>query len=223
MVGAILAVDVIALGVAGTVYFLTADGFEQPSATTFGEFGPIQTLKAGQLLLSGLAGYLLYHRFWSLPQANQRVDAPGSFFWILSGFGLVWLGIDDYFQIHERMGDVLEEGLGVTIPLLNNTDDIFVLGYGLVAMTMVALFLGELLRSRTSFPLLVTGFGFLAISLAVDFFAQEGTGLAGVEDPTNLIGTGFILSAYLVKLREVSSELPEAEPQMVTRELPSTP
>ncbi|MCI0777980.1 MAG: hypothetical protein J4N95_07345, partial [Chloroflexi bacterium] len=166
----------------------------------------------------GLAGYVLYHRFWSLPQADQRVDAPGSYFWILSGFGLVWLGIDDYFQIHEALGVVLEEGFGVTIPLLNNPDDIFVLGYGLVALTMVALFLGELLRSRASFPLLVTGVGFLVISLAVDFFATEGTSLAGVEDPTNLIGTGFILSAYLVKLREVSSELPvESEPALAGR------
>ena len=218
MVAVILAVNVAALSVAGTVYLITTDGYPEPSAATFGEFGPIQSLKAGQLLLSGLAGYVLYHRFWSLPQADQRVDAPGSFFWILSGFGLVWLGIDDYFQIHEALGVVLEEGFGVTIPLLNNPDDIFVLGYGLVALTMVALFLGELLRSRASFPLLVTGVGFLVISLAVDFFATEGTSLAGVEDPTNLIGTGFILSAYLVKLREVSSELPvESEPALAGR------
>ena len=223
MVAVILAIDVIALSIAGTVYLLTTDGYPEPSAATFGEFGPIQSLKAGQLLLSGLAGYVLYHRFWSLPQADQRVDAPGSFFWILSGVGLVWLGVDDYFQIHEALGVVLEEGFGVTIPLLNNPDDIFVLGYGMVAVTMVAIFFGELLRSKASFPLLVTGFGFLVISLAVDFFAQEGTGLAGVEDPTNLIGTGFVLSAYLVKLREVSSELPVGTQPIVTGGLVSAP
>ena len=223
LVGVILAVNVAALSVAGTVYLLTTDGFAEPSAATFGEFGPIQTLKAGQLLLSGLAGYVIYHRFWSLPQAGQRVDAPGSYFWILSGAGLVWLGVDDYFQIHEGLGVVLEEGLGVTIPLLNNADDIFVLGYGVVAITMVAIFLGELLRSRASFPLLVTGFGFLVISLAVDFFATEGRALAGVEDPTNLVGTGFILSAYLVKLREVSGELPVVGQPIVTDGLPITP
>ena len=223
MVGVILAVNVVALSIAGTAYLLTTDGFAEPSAATFGEFGPIQTLKAGQLLLSGLAGYLIYHRFWRLPQAEQRVDAPGSFFWILSGLGLLWLGVDDYFQIHERMGIVLEEGLGLTIPLLNNPDDIFVLSYGVVALTMVMIFYGELLRSRASFPLLVTGFGFLVISLAVDFFATEGTSLAGVEDPTNLIGTGFILSAYLVKLREVSSELPASPQPIVAGGLPSAP
>ena len=227
MVAVILAVNVAALSVAGTIYLLTGDRSAEPKgiswAATFGEFGPIQSLKAGQLLLSGLAGYLIYHRFWSLPQAGQRVDAPGSFFWILSGAGLVWLGIDDYFQIHELWGVVLEEGLGLTIPLLNNPDDLFVLGYGLVALTMVAIFLGELLRSRASFPLLVTGFGFLIISLAFDFFATEGTSLAGVEDPTNVVGTGFILSAYLVKLREVSSELPEAARPIVTGGLPSAP
>ena len=218
MVGVILAIDAAALIAAGIVYGLTTN-----LAVTFGEFGPIQTLKAGHLLASGLAGYLIYHRFWSLPQAGQRVDAPGSYFWILSGAGLVWLSIDDYFQIHERLGDVLEEGLGVTIPLLNNPDDIFVLGYGVVALTMVAIFLGELLRSRASFPLLATGLGFLVISLAVDFFAPHESAFAGLEEPTNLIGAGFILSAYLVKLREVSSELPEVGQPIVAGGLPIAP
>ena len=227
MVGVILAVNLVALIVAGTIFLLKGERSAEPGgiswALTFGEFGPIQTLKAGQLLLTGVAGYLIYTRFWRLPQAEQRVDAPGSFFWILSGTGLLWLGVDDYFQIHERMGEVLEEGLGMTIPLLNNPDDIFVLGYGVVAMTMVAIFLGELLRSRASFPLLVTGFGFLVISLVVDFFAQEGTTPAGLEDPTNVIGTAFILSAYLVKLREVTSELPAGTQPIVPGGLTSGP
>ena len=224
MVRGILAVNLVALIVAGTAFLLTGDRSAEPSgvswAVTFGEFGPIQTLKAGQLLLAGVAGYLIYTRFWRLPQAGQRIDAPGSFFWVLSGAGLLWLGVDDYFQIHERLGVVLEEGIGWTIPLLNNPDDIIVLGYGLVALTMVAIFLGELLRSRATFALLMAGFGFLAISLAVDFFATEGTSLAGVEDPTNLIGTGFILSAYLVKLREVSSELPGTPQALVASRVP---
>ena len=204
LVGTILVLDVLAVGAAGIVYGLTMN-----LAVTFAEFGPIQTLKAGHLLVSGVAGYLIYTRFWRLPQAGQRADASGSFFWILSGAGLVWLSIDDYVQIHERLGDVLEEDLGITIPLLNNPDDIIVLGYALVALVVVAIFFGRLRRSRAVFLLLTTGLGFLVVSLAVDFFAPHGTTLAGLEDPTNVVGAGFILSAYLVKLREVSSELPE--------------
>ncbi len=218
LVRTILVLDVLALSAAGIVYGLTTN-----LAVTFGEFGPIQTLKAGHLLVSGVAGYLIYTRFWRLPQAGQRVDAPGSFFWILSGAALVWLSIDDYFQIHERLGDVLEEGLGITIPLLNNPDDIIVLGYAVVAVTLVAIFFGELIRSRAVFPLLAVGLGFLVISLAVDFFAPEGNVVAGLEEPTNLAGAGFILSAYLVKLREVSSELPEVAQPIVTGGLPSAP
>ena len=204
MVRTILALDVLALIAAGIVYGLTTN-----LAVTFGEFGPIQTLKAGHLLVSGVCGYLIYTRFWRLPHAGQRVDAHGSFYWILSGAGLVWLSIDDYVQIHERLGDVLEEDLGITIPLLNNPDDIIVLGYALVALVVVAIFFGRLRRSRAVFPLLAIGLGFLVVSLLVDFFAPHGTTLAGLEDPTNVVGAGFILSAYLVKLREVSSELPE--------------
>ena len=227
MVRGILAVNLVALAAAGTVFLLTGDLSADPTgvswAATFGEFGPIQTLKAGQLLVSGVAGYLIYTRFWRLPLAEQRVDAPGSFFWILSGAALVWLSIDDYFQVHERVGGALAEGFGVTIPLLNNPDDLIVLGYAVTAMVLVAIFLGELLRSRATFALLATGVVLLIVSLVVDFFATEGTPLAVVEDPTNVLGAAFVVSAYLVKLREVTSELPAAPQPIVAGGLPSTP
>ena len=216
LVAAILAVNVVALIVAGTASLLT-------DRSAFEEFGPMQTLKAAQLLLAGVAGYYIYTRFWRLPQAGQRVDAPGSFFWIISGVGLIWLGIDDYFGIHERVGDVLENDLGVTVPLLNNPDDVILLGYGIIGLTVIAIFFGELMRSRAAFPLLATGIGVLIISQAIDFFAPEGSALGGVENPTNIIGAGFLLSAYLVKLREVWSELPAAPESTAVGGLPSEP
>ncbi|MDV2480327.1 MAG: hypothetical protein RX317_08810 [bacterium] len=218
LVGGILAVNVVALIIAAVAFALTDN-----RQLTFGEFGPLQTLKAGQLLVAGVAGYYIYTRFWRLPQAEQRIDAPGSFFWILSGLGLMWLGIDDYFGLHERGGDFLQYGLGVTVPLLNNPDDIIVLGYGIIGLTVGAIFFGELLRSRATFPLLATGIGLLVVSLAVDFFAPEGSPPAGLEEPTNLIGAGFVLSAYLVKLREVWSELPAAPESTADGGLPSEP
>ncbi|KKL21779.1 hypothetical protein LCGC14_2442020, partial [marine sediment metagenome] len=218
LVGGILAVNAVGLIIAGTAFIVTDN-----RAATFGEFGPMQTLKAAQLLLAGVAGYYIYTRFWRLPQAGQRIDAPGSFFWIISGAGLIWLGIDDYFGLHERGGDVLENGLGVTVPLLNNPDDVIVLGYGIIGLTVGAIFFGELLRSRATFPLLATGIGLLVVSLAVDFFAPEGSASGGLEDPTNIIGAGFLLSAYLVKLREVWSELPAAPESTAVGGLPSEP
>ncbi len=218
LVGGLLAATVAALIVAAIVGGLTGTLSE-----TFGEFGPMQALKAGELLLAGVAGYYIYTRFWRLPQAGQRVDAPGSFFWILSGAGLVWLGIDDYFGIHEIVGDALEGGLGTTVPVLNNFDDLILLGYGIIGLTVVAIFFGELMRSRAVFPLLMTGIGFLIISQAVDFFVPEGSALSGIENPTNIIGAGFLLSAYLVKLREVWSELPAVPEPTVAGGLPSEP
>ena len=118
---------------------------------------------------------------------------------------------------------MLEEDLGITIPLLNNPDDIIVLGYAIVALIVVAFFFGQIRRSTAVFPLLATGLGFLVVSLAVDFFAPHGSSLAGLEDPTNVVGAGFILSAYLVKLREISSELPGSPQPIVAGGLPSAP
>ncbi len=214
LVTSILAANAVALAVAAI-----AGGLAGKLSETFGEFGPMQALKAVELLLAGVAGYYIYTRFWRLPQAGQRVDAPGSFFWILSGLWLVWLGIDDYFGIREQVGDALESGIGVTVPLVG-LDDLILLGYAMIGLTAVAIFLTELMRSRAAFPLLATGIGFLIVSQAVDLIASEGTVLAGVESPAGVIGAGFLLTAYLVKLRDVWHELPAVPEPSVAGGLP---
>ncbi|MCH7811821.1 MAG: hypothetical protein IH958_04245 [Chloroflexi bacterium] len=197
----LLAANLIAVAIA-----VTAHGLTGTLSDTFGEFGALQTLKAGELLLAGVVGYYIYSRFWRLPNAEQRVDAPGSFFWILSAGGFVWLGIDDYFGLHERLGGVIESLSGTSVPLLNNPDDLILLGYGIAGLTLAVIFLGELRRSRAVFPIMAAGVGFMAISQVIDFFAPEQTVFSGLENPTNLIGAGLLLLAYLVKLRDIWDE-----------------
>ena len=218
VVAAILAVNVVALIVAAIAGVLTED-----ISAAFGEFGPMETLKAAELLAVAVAGYLIYTRFWRLPQATQRVDAPGSFFWILSGAGLGWFALDGYLRIRERVADGLEEGVGGIVPLSSNLDDLILIGYGIVGLVMIALFLGELMRSRAVFALLMLGVVLLIVSQAFHVLAPEGTVPAGVEHPTSLIAAGFLLSAYLVKLREVWSELPAASESAAVGGLPSEP
>ena len=70
LVVGILAANMVALTVA-----LIAGGLTGTLSGTFGEFGPMQTLKAGELLLAGVAGYYIYTRFWRIPDAEQRVGA----------------------------------------------------------------------------------------------------------------------------------------------------
>ena len=217
LVTSILAANAVALAVAAIV-----GGLAGWLSETFGEFGPVKALSAVELLLAGVAGYYIYTRFWRLPQAGQRVDAPGSFFWILSGAGLVWLGIDDYFGIREQVGDAIQNSLGLTTPLVG-LDDLILVGYAIIGLTVVAIFLAELMRSRAAFPLLVTGIGFLIISQAADIVAPDGTALAGIESPTGVIGAGFLLTAYLVKLREVWNELPAVPEPSVAGGPPSEP
>ena len=87
-------------------------------------------------------------------------------------------------------------------------DDLILVGYGIIGLTAITTFFGELMRSRAAFPLLAMGTGFLIISQAADFFTSDGTALVGVGSSTGVIGAGFLLTAYLVKLREVWNELP---------------
>ncbi len=203
LVAAILAVNVVALSVAAIAGELTDE-----LSAAFGEFGPMETLKAGELLAVALVGYYIYTRFWKLAQAGQRVDAPGSFFWILSGAGLGWFAVDGYLGIRERVGDGLKEGLGGIVPLSSNLDDLILVSYGIIGLVVMAVFLGELMRSRGVFALLTMGIGLLIISQGFHLFAPERTVAAAVEHPTSLIGAGFLLAAFLVKLREVWEELP---------------
>ena len=203
-VAGILAANVVALIVAAIAGVLT----EEKISAAFGEFGPMETLKAAELLAVAVAGYYIYTRFWRLPQAGQRVDAPSSFFWILSGAGLGWFGVDGYLRIRERVSNGLEEGVGGLVPLSSNLDDLILVSYGIIGLVMIAVFLGELMRSRAVFALLTVGVVLLIVSQALHVFAPEGTVSADVEHPTSLIAAGFLLAAFLVKLREVWDELP---------------
>ncbi len=132
------------------------------------------------------------------------------------------LGLDDLLQIHEGVGDLLERGLGVSVPVFNNLDDLILLGYGILGLALAAVFLGELMRSRAVLSLLAPGLGFLVISQGVDFFAPEASALAVAENSTEIVGAGLLLAAYLVKLREVWGELLDVrEPVLVdSREQP---
>ena len=90
------------------------------------------------------------------------------------------------------------------MPLLNHADDGIVLFYGVVGLGLVYLFYRHLRASRASFTLLLLGLFWTGVYMAVDFFATEGTVLAGAEEPANLTANAFLLSAYLVKYHEVS-------------------
>lgn len=183
----------------------------------FRPFGPIQVLYSAELLLTGVLGHRIFARYWQRQDTGADPNAPGIFFWLISGWGFAWLALDDFFEVHERLGRLLE-GYGAAIPLLNHADDTVVFLYGVAAVGLIYLFYGHLRASRAPFTLLALGFLWTGFYLTVDFFVPEGTVLAGLEEPANLAVNAFFLSAYLVKYREISQAGKRAD---CLREAPS--
>jgi hypothetical protein len=195
MVIGVLALNTVA--VSGGGLYLAFTG----SLSAFHEYGPITTLKVAEALTAGVIGVLIYRRFWSRAGAESRPGAVGSFFWLVAGLGLGWLAVDDYFQIHERLGAALLGGTDLI--LLNKVDDVIVLVYGIVGIATVALFFREIKSSRPVVTMLVAGLSFGALMMTVDFFVPEGFFVAGLEDPAHLAAIGSILAAFAVKYRQV--------------------
>jgi hypothetical protein len=196
MIAGVLVFSAAALAMAGLHVAVTG------SYSAFAEFGPITSLKVAMSLAAGTLGVLTYRRFWSQPGAAKRPGAAGSFFWLVAGLGLGWLALDDYLQIHERLGGALLEG---KVPLLNNVDDVIVLGYGVVGLAAVALFFREIVSSRPVVTLLLVGISFGLVMMAVDFFAPEESILAGAEHLAHPAAVASILAAFAVKYREVDA------------------
>ena len=183
--------------------YLAATG----STGAFAEMGPITTLKVAEVTAAAALGLLAYRRFWRQPDAERSPLAGGSFFWLIAGAGLGWLALDDYLQIHEKVGSALPG----SVPLLNHADDAIVLGYGILGLAMITLFFREIVSSRPVFTLLVAGASLGVLMMAVDFFVPETFFLAGLEDPLHVTAVGSLLAAFAVKYRQVSAEASEAE------------
>jgi hypothetical protein len=214
MIAGALALNMAAVA-AGGLYLATTG-----SLGAFAEMGPITTLKVAESLAAAALGVFIYRRFWRQPGAEARPGAAGSFFWLIAGLGLGWLALDDYFQVHERVGAAL---LGNSVPVLNHSDDAIVLGYGIIGLSLIAMFFREIMSSRPVVTLLVAGMFFGFVMLTVDFFVPERLFIAALEDPAHVTAVGFVLTAFAVKYRQVAAEARVQEARPVAAPRPAQP
>ena len=88
----------------------------------FDEGGPVDCLSSIYLATAAILA-------WSLWRRARRGTEPDARFWLVSSICLAFLGLDERFQIHERMsghGDgLMDKGplRGVTVPLLEMRND----------------------------------------------------------------------------------------------------
>lgn len=101
--------------------------------------------------------------------------------WVLTGLFFIWLGIDDYAEIHEKLGGVLERKLGADDTAWESASfswhTVIAPFYALCCLAIAA-FAAAAFWRRGLLMYLVFGFGLWAVAQGIDFIE----GLDEVED-----------------------------------------
>lgn len=203
----ILALD--ALGIALALGAALVAGEGRPDRH-FREGGLVTWLNTLQLVAAG--GVSL-----AILAARRRAAPPersGALFWLIVAAGSLYLALDELLVVHEQFGKYLRVVLHVSLQPLK-TSDLFLLGYGLGALSVCLLYRRELRRDGHALRFFVVGAALLALSQGLDLFGPRyGTGhqwLAIVEESAKLLGFGVILGGLVERLRGARSALAARE------------
>lgn len=89
-------------------------------------------------------------------------------FWLILAVGCLFLSFDEQLMFHERGGAVIETTSIGASEFFRNWNDLIVILYGVVALTIAAVFGREAIRCRAFALLFALGFVFYAIHTGID-------------------------------------------------------
>jgi hypothetical protein len=198
VIGAVMAVNLAIITAGGIVYF----GFD--NRVLFNEKNLMNTSDALQLLVAGVAGIASYRLFWTVRNSSTPLDeAAGIFFWGVAGVGMFYLAADDYFGLHERIGEGIAAHTNM-IPMFTNTaDDIVTVFVGVTGLTVLYLFRDEVFARRASSALLIAGVTAAAVMTLVDVWGHGA--IRPLEFPAQVSASGFLMLAFTRRYFEVRS------------------
>ncbi|MFQ5768294.1 MAG: hypothetical protein ACE5ID_09975, partial [Acidobacteriota bacterium] len=179
----------------------------------FTEGGPIDWLSSVFLAAAAVLAWCT----WSVkPHERER----GSWFWLASAAGFVFLALDERFMFHERFHFRFGHLLGPPPAGLRNWNDVVVIVYGLAALGLLVPAWTFLLRYRQHLRVLMLAFGFYALHTMVDSVFASSPGKTLVEESFKVLaGAGFML-AYLQALM---ARLDPSFPSGVAKRKPAHP
>jgi hypothetical protein len=197
---ALLVVDAIILLVGAYIY-LDAGRPEEP-LWWWREGGLIATLDAAQLLAASVCGFAAYFTFWERRADASRSEAAGIFFWAIGAVGLAIFALDDYFTVHERLGEWLVDQLHFVPVVTNISGDMLIIGYAVGGLATISLFRMEVFSGRPSATLLQLAALSAIVMVAVDGFATTEV-LKALEFPTQTFACSLLMLAFFVRWLEV--------------------
>jgi hypothetical protein len=201
LIGGVLAANMTVITIGGVLYVA------QDTRVVFNEKGVMNTTDAAQLALAGVLGLAAYATFWKGRDAVASVqEAAGIMFWGIAGAGLMFLAADDYFGLHERMGDWMAQH-SYMIPMYTNTaDDIITLGVGITGLSVLYVFRHELIANRASSVLMIAGALAAFVMVGADVY---GRGIVRpLEFPAQVSASGLLFLAFFMRFREVRAAVP---------------
>ncbi|MGE0056844.1 MAG: hypothetical protein AB7T32_02550 [Dehalococcoidia bacterium] len=207
-IAAVVAIEGV-LFVIGTYIYLESG---RESIWWFDERGVIATIDVAQLLIAGVAGIYAYQSFWRLPARPSKSEAYGIFLWGIGGIGLLIFAFEDFFTVHERLGLLLDRLLpGGT----NSKDDILVLGYAVIGVTVLYVFHTELVANRASSALLLGAALAAIVMILCDAFAHA-LALKALELPAQTLADTLLMFAFVTRYREVRALANESQTAIET-------
>lgn len=199
LIAAVLLIDVTALLIGAYLYIAS----EEESVWWFDERSVMATLDAGQLLIGGILGLVTYRLFWRRRPDAGRKEAAGIFLWGTGGVGLILFGLDDYASMHEQLGRHFESAVNALPVDVNMPDDLLVLIYAVVGLSVLFVFRMELFEDRASATLLQLAALASLVMVTTDAFATTRA-LQALEFPSQTLANGLLLLAFAVRYLEVT-------------------
>jgi hypothetical protein len=127
----------------------------------FGENGAITALSSVSLAMAAILSAAIFY----LQMGEKRVD---TLFWFMLAGGCLFLSLDEQLQFHERGGALIAAAGAGESGIFRNWNDLIVICYGLLALSVAALFRREILRCRAFALFFGAGFAFYAVHTGVD-------------------------------------------------------
>lgn len=140
------------------------------------------------LWAAGCAGLVAYARIGP----RHR----GAVYWLLGGLGMLFLGVDERLDFHERLGEHLEDW-GLSVPGFHDLDGLVLVGFALIGLAVSFAFHRELLAHTDVFALLLAGAGFTLVAFALDDFTSNDGVASWAEERAEWLGSVAYLLAFV--------------------------
>jgi hypothetical protein len=131
--------------------------------------------------------------------AWRRDDARFS---LIAGLGTVYLGTDELFDLHERLGRYAYEHGWPRPGFVNHHDDLITMVVAAAGLAVIAWFWRDVVRDRQFAGLFLLGLGLFAVAVLVDTqLDQSGTGSWWTEESLELAGAASMMAAFWLRWR----------------------